>query len=198
MAPGANGRNVQGLERPWPCVVSEDSVQRATGRPRASWLQELDRYGRDLDHAARARRLAQEHPDLPGWWVQSLVVDFERERGLREVGQTGQGYQVSCSRTLPVPVQESWKRLLGAPLFSGVAWQTGAVGQAGGARIEVRRLDARVLRLSWDDGSRSTVEASMQERGDRSTVTIRHHGLPDAAAREAARARWRALLDSLV
>ena len=38
------------------------------------------------------------------WWSQHVTVEYERARGMRERYQTTRGYQVSVTKTLPVPL----------------------------------------------------------------------------------------------
>src|SRR4029078_10540197 len=81
----------------------------------------------------------------PGWWTQMVSVAYERIRGLRAKGQLrGGSYQVSRSRTFPVPVET---------LFDAFA----------NARRRRRWLPPRVtartarphraMRMTWEGGS---------------------------------------------
>lgn len=182
--------------------ISSEAVRKATGHGWSHWFGVLDGFGTDLDHTARAAALQDAHPGLGGWWVQMITVQFERERGLRQVGQASRGgFQVSATRTLDMDAAQAWRQLTTRRLFGGPAptWQEGRQWEADGVRIEVRRVQPeRMLRWWWHDADgRSTVEVFLQEKGPRCTVTFRHHGLASQDAREPARSLWKEALDGL-
>lgn len=175
--------------------LSDDAVRDKTGKTWAQWEAVLDRFAADLGHTQRARRLSETHPDLSGWWVQMVTVEYERRRGLREVGQTSTGdYQVSRSKTIPLDPADA---LQAARQIIPGDWTPGAVWQHGDARVEVRRADDRMLRCFWDDGHASTVEISLEAKGPgKTTIAIRHHRLKDDAARQHYAAHWAAALQA--
>lgn len=181
--------------------ISDQAVRNATGHGWDHWFRVLDGFGRGLDHTARARRLADAHPDLPGWWVQGVTVEYEKTRGLRVEGeQTGGGFQVSCQRTLPIHIDEAWRRVMHRPFLGSHPWREGVGWDApGGERIEVRAVrPPGFLRWFWTDGTgKSTVEVALEEKEDRTTVRFSQHGLADADARDAARHRWQEALSLL-
>lgn len=169
--------------------MSDAAVADATGRDWSGWVRLLDEAGAaDLPHADIARRVEQEH-GLSGWWAQTVTVGYERLRGLRDVGQRRDGsYEVSRSRTLPVPLAE---------LYGAFADETRREAWLPGVALEIRTLnEEKNARTAWSDGTR--VELRWTEKGgDRSTVTVQHRGLPDPEAREARRLWWGERLDAL-
>ncbi len=180
--------------------IAEDKIIEATGHGRGHWYGLLDGYG-DVDHTTRTKRLGADAPGLPGWWVQTLTVDYERERGLREVGQSCAGdYQVGCSKTLPGDPVEAYERIVSTPFLPGADWTEGAVWDADGAGVEVRRADpGKMLRWFWhDDDGKSTVEIHFAGKPNgKTSVTVRHHQLASSEAREHYRAKWKAALDQI-
>lgn len=66
-----------------PRGISEDEVQRKTGRGSRDWYALLDAWNaQQKGHTAIARYLREEHGVDP-WWAQSITVRYEYERGLR-------------------------------------------------------------------------------------------------------------------
>ena len=47
-----------------------------------------------------------EKEGCPSWWCQMVTVGYEQERGLREKHQKPDGYSVSASKTVAVPVKQ--------------------------------------------------------------------------------------------
>jgi uncharacterized protein YndB with AHSA1/START domain len=163
--------------------VSEDAIRRATGRGWDDWFRILDERGLEaFSHRDTARWLHGTH-GVDGWWAQSVTVGYERARGLRAKHQTSEGFEVSVSKTLPLPTARVWEAI-GDPV-AREAW----VG-----RIVLDERTARAPRYARfevaEDGSR--VLASVDPKGgSKSTLTITHTRLADAGAVEARRAYWR-------
>lgn len=64
-----------------PGSVSSDPVRWATGRSRTEWFALLDAAGAGgWDHRAVVARLERDHPDVTGWWRQSIAVGYARHR----------------------------------------------------------------------------------------------------------------------
>lgn len=197
-------------QHPGDTAISDEAVRRATGAGWADWFARLDASGAPkAGHKASAAWLAAEH-EVSGWWSQMITVQYERERGLRAVGETTRGFSVSVQRSVAAEAAAVWDSLT-AP--SGLVALVGAVdppalvvgavvATTDGARYEVRTVrapDRLRLRCERPDHPGATVvEVSIAARAARgATVRIMHDKLPDAAAREAMRAHWRAALKRL-
>ena len=74
-------------------------------------------FGRELGSGSRLHReiakwVEDQHPQVGGWWRQSVAVGYERIRGLRAVGQGRDGcYTAGKSRTLPVSHEQVRKAI---------------------------------------------------------------------------------------
>ncbi len=179
--------------------IQDASVVAATGAGWTSWMERLDALPGD-NHTARVQALAKAYPDLSSWWCQTIVVHFERERGLRIVGQSSLGdFQVSCSKTLPTTPERAWSQLESLAFVGKGAWKQGATWIHEKAGVEVRRCEPPdiVRFFLFEDGGRSTVEVHIEAKETRARVLFHHSGLPSAEAREAARARWKGVLAEL-
>jgi hypothetical protein len=160
-------------------AFSDDAVRNATGH---GWDAGADR----MDHKAIALWLQDEH-DVPGWWAQSVTVEFERRIGRREPGQTQQGdYQVSVSRTVPSSLDgalDAWTRhVAGADGFDGVRFEREA-------RVS-RTAKWRYWRAGLADGSRISIVVGEKD-DSRVVVTASHEKIPDAEAKEKWRGHWK-------
>ena len=144
---------------------SDTPVMKATGKDLTEWFGILDGHeARDLPHKDIARLLSGEY-DVPGWWSQSITVEYEKHIGRRETGQSQSGeYEGTATRTLPGAmdaVLDGWiSRLAAAPeptAFDGVAFS----GEPGVSRTPKWRY----WRVSLADGSRVTVTISEKPGG---------------------------------
>lgn len=181
--------------------ISDAAVQAATGRKPDHWFRLLD--AADLpDHRARARWL-QDEQGLGGWCAQTVTVEYERARGLRDAGQQSTGdYQASVQRTLPLEADTAWRLLIDADWMAGADWTEGAAfpaPRAVGDEVEVRAVRPSSLLRFWirRGGSKSTVEVSLAEKGGRTVVRFRESGLGGARAREKAKERWAGVLEGM-
>lgn len=180
--------------------ISDDKVREATGHGWQAWFRLMDALEKDAkdagerpDHASRAKALGEAHQELDGWWVQMITVQYERERGHRQVGQSSRGdYQVSATKTLAIHIDEAWRRLMQRPFVGSGPWREGATWEGKGGKVEVRVVKPpTMLRFFWhDEAGRSTVIAALTEKENRTTITFQVEGLQDADARERERVRW--------
>ena len=163
---------------------SDDATIRAPGRAQADWYALIDAAGiAAKGHTAIARWLVAEH-GVGGWWSQSITVGYERARGLRAKGQMADGFTVSATRTIgtrPERVLDAFDRP-----EERARWLPDVV-------LTRRRTKAsHTARFDWDEPpSRVVVWATPRPDG-RTTVTISHEKLPDAATGERMQALWRA------
>jgi uncharacterized protein YndB with AHSA1/START domain len=168
--------------------TSEEAVVEATGRGWAEWVAMLDAWGAaGRSHGQVAAWLREEH-GLPGWWAQAVTVGWERARG-RAPGQRADGFEVSASRTVAVPVQRLW-----------AAWEDPEVREhwLPGAEMRTRTATAPLrARYDWEEGA-TRVAVWFEAVGEgRSRVSMAHQRLPDADAAEGMRDWWRGRLDEL-
>src|SRR3954451_13772090 len=107
--------------------TSDATIRERTGRGWEEWFDLLDEAGAaDMNHREIARRLAAEQgADLLAWNVQAVVGSYERARKGRQVGEHEDGFTVTASKTVAVPIERLYaafvdadpraRWLLGAP-----------------------------------------------------------------------------------
>jgi hypothetical protein len=170
-----------------PC--SDAAVSGATGNGWDAWFKILDAAkATRLTHTEMVTRLGAMHPRVGLWWLQNIVVGYERARHLRKVHQTTAGYKVGGSKTVPVAV-----KLLYA------AWADPALRRKwmGAAKLQITRsIPAKSMRIRWSDGSR--LEVLFHAKGAaRSQVSVDQTGLPSAAAAAEVKSYWKERLTRL-
>jgi uncharacterized protein YndB with AHSA1/START domain len=169
--------------------MGDDAVREATGKSWEEWFRKLDRAGaKEMEHAAIARHLSEEE-NVPDWWCQMVTVGYEQARGLRQKHQRPDGFSVSASRTLAVPIERAFDAFADAKTRKRWLSDTG---------FTVRRATRpKSLRITWVDGV-TNVDVNLYAKDDgRSQVSVQHSKLPDADAAARMKAYWGEALDRL-
>jgi uncharacterized protein YndB with AHSA1/START domain len=164
--------------------VGSDAVKKATGKTWAQWLALLDKEGATgMTHKEIAALLHEKH-GVPGWWAQSVTVGYEQARGLRQKHEKPEGFQISASKTINVPVGvafASWN-----DQKSRRRWLPGAL-------MEVRKATAdKSMRITWEpEGASSNVDVYFTAKAeDKCLVAVNHGKLKSAAAGEKMKKFW--------
>ena len=135
----------------------------------------------------QARCLSEQH-EVSGWWAQTVTMEYERERGLRDVHQTARGYDVSVGKTIPAPIEA---------LFA--VWNDDSQRDIWlGAPMKVGKANLnRSMRL--ETGSRgSDLAVSFYSKGeDRCQVVVQQTKLADCNEVEEQRTFWKDALAGL-
>ena len=156
--------------------MKDAAVAKATGKTWKEWVSVLDKDGAaKLSHREIAELLHSRH-SVGDWWSQMVTVGYERIRGLRERGQRRDGtYEVSKSKTYPVPIAELWKGFMRCK-----EWLDGETLRMSKATKH------KSMRMKWSDGT--PVEAMFLAKGpSKSQLALSHRKLASRA--EAARLR---------
>jgi uncharacterized protein YndB with AHSA1/START domain len=200
-----NGSPAAGLR------VSDEAVRRATGRGWEEWIRWLDERGAaDRSHQEIVALLREQGGVESGWWQQMVTVGYERAKGRRVEGQTADtGFQIGVSRTIPLPVDEVWRRLTGP---DGVrAWLGDAPtlrfepgeqyclddGTTGEVRVAVAGDRLRVTRRPDGWARAATIQIRLAPKGEKTVVTFHEENLPSADEREARRAHYQAAFEAI-
>lgn len=168
---------------------SDDALIARTGRTWDEWFVLLDAWGAaDRPHPEIARWLNTDH-GVGGWWAQEVTVGYEMAIGRRRPGQRPDGFEVSASKTVAVPVER---------LFE--AWVDEELRSRWLPRVSLRSRTAtpyRTARFDWEDGS-SRVAVGFTAKGEtKAAVALAHQRLPDAETGERMKAFWRERLGEL-
>ena len=164
-------------------TMSDDAIRRRTGHGWEHWFDLLDEWGATERSHTDAARWLREEQDTGGWNAQAIVVSYERARGLRAVGEHADGFTVTASRTVAVPVDRLYEAFVDERLRR--RWLPEA---------ELRERTAtrpRSARYDWgEDGTRLVVGFESKANG-KSLVALAHEKLPDADGAERMKAYWR-------
>jgi len=172
-------------------ATSDEAIRRRTGRGWEEWFDLLDEWGAaERTHRETARWVAEQQGIHPlAWNAQAVVSSYERTRGLRAVGEHADGFAITASKTVAVPVDRLYDAFVDESLRA--RWLPAA---------ELRERTAtkpRSARFDWGDGA-SRVHVTFAAKGeDRSTAALQHVRLADAQEADRMKAYWRERVASL-
>jgi uncharacterized protein YndB with AHSA1/START domain len=166
--------------------MSDDAIRQRTGRGWEEWLDLLDEWGAgERPHREIARWVAEQLTTEPlGWNAQAITLGYERARGGRAVGERADGFAVSASKTVAVPVDRLFDAFVDES--SRARWLPD--GDSLRARSASR---PKAAHYDWGEGG-SRVHVTLAPKDDgRSTVTVSHERLADAREAERMKGYWR-------
>jgi hypothetical protein len=166
-------------------ATSDATIRERTGRGWEEWFDLLDDWGAaDKTHREIARWLAGQQGIHPlAWNAQAIAGSYERSRRGRRVGQHEDGFTVTATKTVAVPVERLYDAFVDASLRA--AWLPD------GELRERTATKPRSARFDWGgDGTR--VHVSFAAKGEaKSTAALSHERLRDGAEAERMKAFWR-------
>ena len=166
-------------------ATSDETIRERTGRGWEEWFDLLDEWGAaDKTHREIARWLAEQQGIHPlAWNAQAIAGSYERTRRGRQVGEHEDGFSITASKTVAVPVERLYDAFVDASLRE--RWLPGA---------DLRERTAtkpRSARFDWgEDGTR--VHVTFAPKGEaKSVASVSHVRLADGAEAERMKAFWR-------
>jgi uncharacterized protein YndB with AHSA1/START domain len=169
--------------------ISSDAVKAKTGKTWAEWIVALDAEGcQKMNHKEIVAVLHSKF-GVGEWWQQMVTVGYEQARGLRAKHQRPEGYEVSGSKTIAVPV---------SALFH--AWHDARTRAKWlkGHKLTLRKATpGKSLRALWSDGA-STLDVNLYAKGEAKTqVAVQHGKLKSAKEAAAMKKFWAEALERL-
>ena len=174
-----------------PLATSDETIRRRTGRGWEEWFDLLDDWGAaERPHREIARWVAEQQGVEPlAWNAQAVAGSYERARGLRAVGEPPDGFTITATKTVEVPVQR---------LYDAFVDDARRERWLPGARLRRRTAtEPRSARFDWGDGE-SRVHVTFLAKGEtKSTVALSHVRLAGAEKAEDMKTWWRERLAAL-
>jgi hypothetical protein len=166
-------------------ATSDEEIRRRTGRGWEEWFDLLDDWGApDRSHRDNARWVAEQQGIHPlAWNAQAVVGSYERARGLRAVGEHADGFTITASKTVAVPVERLYEAFVDESLRK--RWLPD------GELRERTVTRPRSARFDWGDGT-TRVSVTFMAKGEaKSTAALLHERLADAEEAERMKTFWR-------
>jgi uncharacterized protein YndB with AHSA1/START domain len=169
--------------------MSDAAVKAKTGKVWKEWFQILDEAGaKKMPHKEIAKYLSTEQNVGP-WWSQMVTVTYEQARGLRDVHEKPEGYEISVSRTVNASLSKLYQAVANQKRRSTWLEEDGLVVRS--------KTPNKTLRLTWKD-KKGSVEIAFSAKGDqKSLIVVQHRKLPDAKAAARMKTYWSKALDRL-
>jgi hypothetical protein len=175
-------------ERP-ALTMSEEAIVNRTGHGWEHWFGLLDEWGgTEHSHPEIVKWLTAQH-EVGGWNAQSITVSYERARGMRAVGENAQGFAVTASKTVAVPVERLYDAFTDESLRR--RWLPD------GELSERTATRPRSARFDWGDGRTRVIVGFDAKTDGRSVASLSHERLPDAGEAERMKAYWRERVGTL-
>ena len=175
----ADARATQGVT----LTMSDEAIRNRTGRGWEEWFDLLDEWGAaGRSHTEIARRVAQE-TGVNGWSAQSVTVSYERARGGRALGEHADGFAVTASKTVAVPVDRLYEAFVNGSRRK--RWLPDG-------KLRMRTSSKpKSARFDWGEGQ-TRVNVGFTARGEnKSAVALEHSRIADAQEAERMKAYWR-------
>ena len=186
------------------CEVTSASAKTSTGRTLDEWYAELDAHG----GTSVGRRVHTEYLfrqlKVDPWWATTIIVEYERARGVLEKDGMPKGYNICATKALtaePAAIFEqfsdaSWWLSKDAQVIEGAAFDDGD-----GHKGVFKRVTAgKVIRFTWDGKGHhpcEVVEIKATTSGGKTSVVMSHDRLQTRAAADGMRAAWGQVLSNL-
>ena len=169
--------------------MSDAAVKAKTGKTWSEWFVVLDKAGaKKMDHKEIVAYVSERY-EVESWWRQMVAATYEQARGLRERHEKPEGYEISVSRTLGVPVTAAYKAWNDARLRGRWLAEKG---------LTIRKVTPdKSVRMTWIDG-KTSVEVNLYAKGDSKTqVVVQHRKLANAKDASAKKSYWAEKLSGL-
>lgn len=172
-----------------PSGIGDKAVEAATGKNWKRWFSLLDKAGAGKRTHKEIVAIVRDRYGVGPWWQQMVTVAYEQARGLREKHERPEGFQISRSKTVSVPLSKLY-----------TAWHDAKLRNRwiGDGPLVIRRASPnKSMRITWCD-KKTSVEANFYAKGNaKALVTVQHSKLPDAKRSEQMKKYWGKTLDRL-
>ncbi len=173
-------------------IITTQLVKKLTGKPIEDWFALLDERGaRTMKHDAIFALVSSIEGLKPlGEWNRNLLTTtYEWDRGLKQRGQKEDGFEISVSKTIPVPVAILYQAWIEEPLRA--RWMPGqqpAISKA---------TENKSLRMLWRDNT-TRVSVVLYRKGEEKTqVVVQHMKIAGAGQAATLKQYWSERLNAL-
>jgi uncharacterized protein YndB with AHSA1/START domain len=174
-------------------ILTTQLVKKLSGKPMEDWFKVLDEQGaKDMKHAgifALVSSIEGLKP-LSEWNRNLLTTTYEWDRRLKQRGEKENGFEISVSKTMPVPVAVLYQSWADATLRQ--RWMPGKQPEISKA------TENKSLRMLWTDKA-TRVSVALYRKGETKTqVVVQHMKIADAEQAAAMKHYWSERLEALL
>lgn len=172
-------------------IITDKLVVEQTGKTIEEWFSYLDKKGASaLQHKEIFKLIGDTKGLVPlGQWNQNLLTTlYEWNRGLKERGEKANGFEISISKTIGVPVAVLYASWTEEPFRK--RWLT--------EKIIIRKATAdKSARVTWSDQVTSLSVDFYAKGADKTQVVVQHLKIRDSTEAARLKAYWKEKLDVL-
>ncbi|WP_118976457.1 SRPBCC family protein [Taibaiella koreensis] len=173
-------------------IITDKLVKAQTGKTMEEWFLKLDKLGAKAMKHAEIFSLVGATKGLEplGQWNQNLLTtSYEWSRGLKQRGEKENGFEISVSKTMNVPVQLLYQSWTDSKLSA--RWLPGET-------FTIRKAtENKSLRITWSDDTTSVSVELYIKTPEKTQIVVQHMKLPDAEQAAARKEYWSGRLEAL-
>lgn len=174
-------------------IITDKLVVEKTGKTMEDWFRQLDAAGAQaLTTPAALYQLVATIKGLQplGEWNQNLLAtSYAWSRGIRERGEKANGFEVSISKTMQVPVGVLYQSWVDETVRRNWLPEKGLVIR--------KATENKSVRVTWIDGATSLSVDFYPRGAAKAQVVVQHLKLPSSAAAAEQKAYWQEHLETL-
>lgn len=162
--------------------ISDEAVKKITGKIWKDWFSLLNKAGaKKMEHKEIAQLLYKEH-GLSGWWSQMVTVQYEQEVKGRKKHEKPEGFQISKSITLTLPVTKIFNTI-NSPLKRIVWLKDPAI-------TITKSTKDKSIRGKWSDKKANIEFQLYPQEISKTQVVVQQSRIKSAKEAEAMKTYW--------
>lgn len=184
--------------------VSSAGSKEATGRTLDDWFAELDARGGPSQGRRAMTEWLFEDLDIDAWWATTLVVEYERSRGLVEDDGLPKGYNICVTKTISADTELVFAQFMDTSWWLGKPVRVAEDGPfndgQGHTGVFKKLSEGRLLRFTWNGANHhpgEIVEIKLTAAGPNTSIVLSHDRLQTRVAADGMREAWTRVLNTL-
>jgi len=163
--------------------ISDEAVKAKTGKYQKEWFSLLDSIeGRKMSHKDIAIYLYEKY-QISSWWSRMITVMYEQEKGLRDKHERPDGYSISVSKVVSVPVNILFNLWNDDNRLNQWLAQDGFT-------VRSRHLNKN-MHIIWIDG-KTSIDVNFYHKGqNKSQAVVQHNKLSSLNESEKMKLYWK-------
>lgn len=169
--------------------ISNEAVQKATNKGWKEWFAILDSEDSTKKSHKEIAAWLSDNFEISGWWAQMVTVQYERERGMREVYEKKDGFEASKSKTINVSIDKLYQ-----------AWTDESQRSVwlDHPDFTIRKANKnKSIRISWHDDT-NVVAGFYKKSNSKSQLSIQHSKLYDQDDVQKRKEYWEKQIKQLI
>lgn len=169
--------------------IGDEKLKDATGKTWAEWFSILDKEAAAKHTHKEIVAILNERHGIGPWWGQMVTVGYEQARGLRVPHQKPDGFEISVSKTIKIPVETAFL------LFQDPKMRQRWLKDS---NFVVRKATMnKSLRITWIDGTTSLSVNFYPKSANKAQITVQHQKIENAKTAEKFKQYWAEQLEGL-